>query len=265
MGNISFPQLSSGAIAQYSLSKQRSSRTVRNVMRDGRLISYPDFGAARLNWNLTYNGLSSIDAETLKACFDACAGPFQPLTFIDPTSNALTWSSDLSNDVWRRLPLMTVTGNAGDPVGGSSAFTIVNAGQTEGTFTQTISVPSNYHYCLSFYVKSAETTSLVLLRQGSHAEDDYQVSVGPSWARVQSSGRLNDGGNLLTVGLRLAPGQALSVYGPQLDAQLQSSPYRATGSLGGVFTNCFWATQEIAITADGPDSFSTHVELETTV
>ena len=265
MDNVYFPQLSSGAIVQYSFSKVRSARTVRNVMRDGSLISYPDFGAAQLSWDMTYTGLSQSDIAMLKACFDACTGPLQPLTFIDPTSNAFAWSADLSNSVWEKSALLKVSGSTNDPSGAFDGFTVVNNGQAAEELTQTIAIPSNYQYCFSVYVTSAQAGSLNLIRRGSGAEQMDTVSVDNTWTRVQSSGRLNDGGNTLIIGMNLTPGQSVTIYGPQLEAQAQSSPYRATTAVSGVYPKCYWATEEIAITADGPSSYSAQIFLETTL
>lgn len=265
MSNLFYPQLSSGALVQYPLSKKREVRNIRNVMRDGSQIVLPDSGASTLSWTLEYAGLSQADVSALKASFDACAGPYRPFTFLDPTGNALAWSSNLTNSSWQKSFQVAVSGNTTDPNGGKEAFSLVNNGQAIGDFVQTIAVPSSYQYCFSLYVLSPQKASLVLLRRGSDAEDQMSVYVNAGWTRVRSSGRLNDGGSVLTVGLRLAPGQSISIYGLQLEPQTQCSLYRPTANLSAIIPNCFWTTEELVIRADAPDSYSTVVDLEAAI
>ncbi len=265
MANLFYPQLSTGALAQYPISKKRQVRTIRNVMRDGSVVSLPDSGASTLSWTLEYTGLSQADVSALKALFDACAGPYQPFTFLDPTGNALIWSSDLTNSAWQKSPQIAVVGNVMDPNGGVDAFDLTNNGQGFSDFAQAIAIPSNYQYCFSLWVLTQQNASLTLLRRGLDAENQTVVDVDAGWTKVWSSGRLEDGGNLMTVGLRLAPGQSVSVFGPQLEPQTQSSPYRPTANLSAVLPQCFWAADELVIRADAPGSYSTLINLETAV
>lgn len=265
MADLFFPQLSSGAIAQYPIQKTKMSRTVRNVMQDGSVISYADPDGARLIWQLGYTALPLRDIGLLIAHFNACQGRLHAFTFIDPTDNMVTNSSNLLSLPWQCSNLIQVAGNRADPTGGSSAFTVTNNGQTNQTFSQTLAVPSGYQYCFSVYVLSAEPAPIELIRIGSTSQDITTAMTDSQWTRVISSGTLSDQGTTLTVAVSLAPGQQIAIYGPQLEPQILPSRYRPTGVWGGVYQNAHWGVDELPLSADEPDLFSTAFTIETAI
>jgi len=59
------------------------------------------------------------------------------------------------------------------------------------------------------------------------------------------------------------PGQQVTVYGLQLEAQLQPSRYRPTRGMGGVYSNAHWAVDELPVMAQAPNLFSTSFSIET--
>jgi hypothetical protein len=176
----------------------------------------------------------------------------------------LASSGEFINACWQKGAIQVTEGVA-DPTGGNQGTVLTNTSQANQQIVQTIAVPANYQYCLSAYVLSAQAAGVVLTRNGSTASDSTSLSVGPSWTRVISSGRLNDAGTTLTAGITLAPGQQVTIYGIQLEAQLQPSSYRSTGQEGGVYSGAHWATDELAITATAPNLFSTSFSIETTL
>jgi hypothetical protein len=264
MGNLYFPQLASGAIAQYPVRKLRLARTIKNVLPDGSMILYPDAGAGRLLWDLSYTNLSTADAAALQAHFNACVGSLHAFTFIDPTENMLLSSSDLRAAAWHNSSLIEVTPGAGDPDGGSAAFIVTNTGQGNQEISQALPVPANYQYCFSVYASSAQSSAITLIRRGS-SEQSTTVVVGPSWSRVVSSGRLDDPRTNFTVAISLGAGQQLQLYGVQLEAQIAPSRYRPTTQAGGVFSNAHWAIDQLTVIADAPNLFSTSFSIETAI
>src|ERR1700719_693875 len=159
MGNLYFPQLASGAIAQYPIQKLRLARTIKNILPDGSMILYPDPGAGRLLWDLSYTNLSLAEAAAIQAHFNACVGSVHAVTFIDPTENMLPSTSDLTAAVWQNSSLIEMTPGAGDPDGGSAAFIVTNPGQANQEISQTLAVPANYQYCFSVYASSAQNST----------------------------------------------------------------------------------------------------------
>jgi hypothetical protein len=265
MANLFYPQLVSGAVAQYPIRKIRTVRTVKNILPDGSMILFPDPNGGRLIWELEYTNLSDVDVQALQAHFGNCAGTFHAFTFIDPTDNMLASSSDLTEAPWLSSGPMQVNAGAPDPFGGNNAFVLTNLGQSNQEITQTLSIPSGYQYCLSLFVWSGNTSAVTLIRRGASSQDQTSVPAGPSWARVVSSGQLNDPDVGITVGLSLAPGQQLQVYGPQLEAQIAPSRYRATAQSGGVYVNAHWAIEQLNVTALAPSVYTTVLSIETAI
>src|SRR5579875_3417991 len=201
MANLFFPQLATGALAQYPIQKTRVYRTITNLLTDGTLIMAPDNDATLLNWKLTYSGLSGDEIQQIQTLFRACTGPLTGFTFIDPTDNMLVASGDFTAPAWSKSTLVTATPGATDPMGGNNATTVTNASEAPQLVTQSINVPANYVYCFSVYVASTQATSVELVRQGPSSGAVDVVAAGPGWSRVITSGRLNDPGTVFTVGI----------------------------------------------------------------
>jgi len=265
MGNLFYPQLASGSVAQYPIKKTSLVRTIKNVLPDGHLILSADPNGSHRIWQLVYTELATADAQALQAHFAACAGSFRSFTFIDPTENMLVWSSDLRNSPWQKLSLLQLTPGLPDPDGGTAAFTVTNTGQSTLQISQTLVVPANYQYCLSLYATSAQPAQLVLTRSGPSAQESTTCMVGPAWSRVVSSGQLNDSGTTFTVGIGLAAGQQVGLYGVQLEPQISPSRYRPTTNIGGVYANAHWGIDQLTIAAEAPNLYSTSFSIESAI
>jgi hypothetical protein len=262
MANLFFPQLTSGAYAQYPLQKTRAARTIKNVLADGSMIVFADPGSSRLYWQLSFAELTAVEANALQAHFEACAGPVRAFTFIDPTDNMLVSSSDLTAAVWSKSSLVDCLPGAPDPAGTSSAFTVTNNSAISEEIVQTLPVPANYHYCFSLHAKSASPSSLTLVRRGASTEAAKVYDVGPDWARLISAGELGDAATEYIVAIRLSAGQQVTLYGPQLEPQLAPSRYRPTAAHGGVYPKTHWAVDDLVITATAPNLFSAAFSIE---
>jgi len=265
MANLFFPQLTSGAYAQYPLQKTRAARTIKNVLADGSMVVFADPGSSQLYWQLSFAELTAVEASVLKAHFEACAGPVRAFTFIDPTDNMLVWSSDLTAAVWLRASDVGLSGGADDAMGGSSAFTVTNNAAISEEITQTLTTPANYHYCFSLYAKSAAPSLLTLVRRGASTEAATAYDIGPAWTRLVCAGELGDATTDITVAIRLSAGQQVTLYGPQLEPQLAPARYRASGARGGVYPNAHWAVDDLLLTATAPNLFSTVFSIEATL
>ncbi len=265
MPNLYYPQLASGAMAQYPIRKTRIARTIKNVLADGSMILFADPDGGLLTWQLSYTGLSANDMEALQQHFNACVGPLHAFTFIDPTDNMLMSSFDLTAAAWETSSLITIAANIADSEGGTGAFIATNMGQANQEISQTLPVPANYQYCFSVFVMSAQPSSIDLVRRGPSVEQTDHLSIGPTWTRIISSGQLNDSGTTFTIAISLAAGQQIELYGLQLEPQIAPSRYRPTTLAGGVYTNAHWAADQLVTTADGPNLFSTSFNIETAI
>lgn len=265
MGSLYFPQLSSGALAQYPIKKTRLLRTIKNVLADGSMILMADPDGARLVWQMVYTELSSVDIGAVQAHFAACAGRYRAFTFIDPTDNMLVSSSDLANAAWNISSLIDLTPGLADPQGGTAAVTATNTGQESQEISQTFIIPASYQYCLSLYAISNQAAQLTLIRRGPSASENTVAAVGTGWSRIVSSGQLSDTGTTFTIAISLAPGQQIGLYGPQLEPQIVPSRYRPTTQTGGVYANAHWGVDQLPISVDAPNLFSTFFTIETAI
>ncbi len=262
MGDLFYPQLLSGALAQYPIRKTQVARTIKNVLPDGNMILLPDLGATRTLWQLEYGQLSLPDIQALELHFKTCSGPLTAFTFIDPTGNMLASSTNLTAAAWQKSSLLQIQSGTTDPVGGVGAQTVINYGQSTQELTQSVRAPANYQYCFSFFAKATQQASITVFRRGPNSQQSSAMAVYPGWNRLISNGRLNDSGSILTVGVELAAGQQVMLYGMQLEAQVLPSRYKPTGGMGGVYTNAHWAIEELEITAEDINSYATTVSIE---
>lgn len=263
MADLVFPQLSTGAQVQYPLRKRRVIQSPTNAFADGSMITSSINGYSRRVWELAYTGLTTFDQSALQSHFEASRGPLLPFTFIDPTDNMLTYSSNLAAGTWQADSLLSVTAGAADPRGGRSAFAIVNSGQTDQSLRQQISAPANFQYCFSVLASAAIPASLSLGITAISSQIQ-PFTVASSWKRLVSSSHLADDQSTFTVSLIVPAGQSVVVFGPQLEPQLSPSRYRPTSVAGGIYPNAHFLGDSITFESDAPGLFSTFISIETT-
>lgn len=262
MDEIFFPQLSAGTLAQYPLRRTHICRTIKNVLADGRLILSPDPSARKLQWSLTYSNISTAELQALQSHFRLCNGPFRSFTFLDPAANLLSWSSDLKNPVWLQQNQIQVEAGVGDPSGGQNAFRLTNIGQAEASFCQTITAPSYFVYCFSSYVRSGSASTANLLIKGAQSVHAQALYCDSTWRRVTAKSTFQEQSYELSSGILLAPGQAIEIFGPQLEAQSAPSGYRATAAKSGIYQSAHYAANELIVTAEAPGAYSSVVVIE---
>jgi hypothetical protein len=266
MANLVFPQLSSGALAQYPIRKTNAIRTIKNILADGSMLVAADPGAGQLVWTLSYVALQPPDVSALQAHFEACGGPLRAFTFLDPTDNLLTNSADLTRAPWIAPAGVTIEGGMADPLGGTGAFYVTNAGSAPQQIVQSLpAAPVSFQYCFSVYAASTNGGMCSLIRSSANAQQMNICSLPPQWSRISSGGVLNDTGAGLSVAINLGAGQSVSLFGPQLEPQFAPSRFRSTYSSSGVYLNAHWASAELVFIADAPNLFSTSFSIETSV
>jgi hypothetical protein len=239
-----YPQLPSGALAQFPVRRRHQLRTLVNTEADGTVVKLADPGAETIEWQLSYNALSDAELALLQNFFVAAAGTLNNFTFVDPTANLLAWSGDLSNAVWDAAPFLTSVGALGDPTGRSNAWQVTNSGAAAQDLTQTLTAPGEYTYCFSVYVKSAAATVLTLLLGNSR----YAQDVGPTWQRLTCTGTCDPNASSVTFGIELAAGAAVDVYGLQVESQDSPSVYKPS-TTGGCYENARLRDDTFAFTS----------------
>ena len=248
-----FPQLASGAVGQYPVSKDLTQRTITNALPDGSVVKYADPGAPFTQWNLQFQGLADSEATILQDFFATCEGQLNAFTFTDPLGNLLLWSEDLTQPAWQASTLLQLTPGAADPNGGTSATGITNPTGADLTVQQTISAPGWYAYTFSVYLQSAMGVTLPLLMQTGGVSNTSPCTGGAAWQRFSLIGQTNTTAETVTVGLTIPAGQSVTVFGFQLEPQPAISPYKPSYETSGVYTNAHFSGDTFAVTTTAPN------------
>jgi hypothetical protein len=250
-----YPQLISGALSQFPLRKRRQTRTVMNNLADGSSIKLADAYGGSTGWRLEYAGLTDAETASLRQFFESCEGSLNGFTFVDPAGNLLAWSEDLTNSVWQPDPLLTVTGGVADPSGGKQGYSLTNSGAAAQGLNQTLNVPGGYVYSLSVYAQASPATSATL----SIGSQSKTVAIGPSWTRVSFTASGDPTATSIAFAIQCPPG-AVSIFGPQVEAQPAASSYKRS-STGGVYENARFQDDALPCTSTAPNQNSVTVNI----
>lgn len=256
-----FPQLVTGAVAQYPLSRRNLRRTVVTEFLDGNSLKLADDAASVVEWRLGFDGLSTAEWQALEDFFLAAEGQLTTFAFLDPLANLLVSSADLTNSVWHRDPGLTVTTGQPDPFGGSLAFRVVNNAQAPQALTQAIGGPGNFQYCTSLYASSAAPESIRLIQTSGSSVLKSSFTLGVDWQRCTHPAQLSATADIVTCGFELDPGATVLVFGPQTEAQPSAGAYRATYEQGGVYPNTRFADDALELISPDPEQYSCVVTL----
>lgn len=258
-----YPQLSSGAMSQFPVTRSTAMRTVANQLPSGYTIRMADTGAQKVQWRLQYSSLTDSERSAIESLFQGSQGQLETFTFLDPTGNLLNWSEDWTQAVWTTDPLLQVTGGVQDPLGGSDAMQLTNTAQTTQQILQNISGPSAFVYCYSVYVRSAVPTTIQLAVTATGQTRLTAVTTASSWKRVTATGGLSVQQDSLGFGLQLPPGAQVDAFGAQVEAQPAAGLYKKTIDLGGVYPSTRFSSDLLLITATAPDQHACQIELVT--
>jgi hypothetical protein len=245
MSALMYPQLGTGALSQYPIRKTRRMRTVINEAADGSTVRLADAAAELVEWRLEYVDLTDAEAALLAQFFMDAEGSLNGFTFVDPAGNLLAWSAKLDTDVWEKDPFLTVADGVADPAGETRAWTVANSGTAGQVIAQTVGVPGGYPYCFSVYLRSSVPGTVRLMI----GEQAFERVVHTAWGRVVCAATPPPGESI-RFGIELGAASAISVYGPQVEAQQGASVYRAT-TRGGVYIDAHLRDDTFSVTRTG--------------
>jgi hypothetical protein len=251
-----YPQLSSGALSQFPMLRRRRTRTICNAAADGSWVKLGDPGAASMEWQLEYCGLSDTEIGALQQFFRAAEGSLNGFTFLDPGANLLAWSEVLNNSSWSASPFLTLEGGIADALGGTNGWHLSNAGSGPQRLTQTLQAPGDYTYCFSAYTRSEQAANVTL----TAANRSTSFPIGPSWTRISLVGPGDENGTSVVFGIAVPAGAAIDVFGPQAEAQPAPSQYR-TATTGGVYPNARFKKDTFSFTTQGVNRHSATVNI----
>ncbi|HUB79159.1 MAG TPA: hypothetical protein VMB03_10200 [Bryobacteraceae bacterium] len=251
-----YPQLASGALAQFPLQRRRQARTIVNTAADGTVIKLADAGAGTVEWQLKYAGLSDAELAALLAFFTAAEGSLNSFTFVDPAANLLAWSDDLSNAVWNAAPLLVLAGGSQDPTGGTNAWQVTNPGAAPQALTQTLTAPGGYLYCLSVYARADSAGTLTLLIGNNR----YDQTLGTDWQRIACTGTGDPTASSMTFGVDVGTGANVAIYGMQVEPQDCPSIYKPS-TTGGCYENARFRDDTLTFTSTDVNRHSATVNI----
>ena len=260
-----YPQLATGAISQFPVTRTATMRTVTNHLLSGDTIRMSDPAATMIRWELKYSGLTDEEWSSLEQLFEAVEGQLNTFAFLDPTDNLLAWSEDWTKSVWNADPMLQITTGIADPLGGNGAVQITNNGQATQGIVQNIAAPSWFQYCFSVYLRSAAPTDVQLIFSSTGQESMDEISVTSSWTRVVMSDRLSLHQDGIGFGLQLATGTQIYAFGAQVEPQPAAGLYMSTTDRAGVYSATRFDSDSVAQTTTTTNQNACTVSLVSTV
>jgi hypothetical protein len=251
-----YPQLPSGALTQFPVQRRHQVRTLLNTAADGTVVKLADPGAETVQWQLKYSALTDAELAALLQFFTAAEGSLNNFTFVDPTANLLAWSTDLTNAVWDAGPFLSLAGAIADPLGGNGAWQVVNSGAAVQDFTQTLTAPGVYVYCVSVYAKSTAPAAFTLLLGGNR----YNQNLAAEWQRFSCTGTSDPTASSVTFGIELGAGAAVDIYGLQVEPQPNPSLYKPS-TTGGCYENARLGDDTLSFTTTDVNHHSATVNI----
>lgn len=256
-----YPQLTTGAVAQFPVRRGTSMRTVANQLASGFTIRMADTGAQKVGWQLRYSDLTNSERGSMESLFEAAEGQLNTFTFLDPTDNLLMWSEDWTQAVWTADPLFEVSSGVGDPLGGTAAMQLTNTGETAQQIIQSTGASSSFTYCYSLYVRSSAPATIQLVVTATGRSLQTAVTTGTAWTRVSTAGSLSVQQDGIAFGVQLPAGVQVDTFGAQVEAQPAAGLYKKTIDRGGVYPTTRFSSDLLIFTATAPNQNSCQIDL----
>lgn len=244
-----FPQLTSGAIAQYPSGSTLLRRTVVNEAADGRQIRWADLKGTEVRWECALTEMNDDEWAAVRNLFQVVEGRLNVFTFFSPYENLLAWSEDFARSIWVKEALLTLSSGVDDPFGGTSAFRASNTASISRRISQTVQVPATYKTCFSVWIRGG---SVVLTRSAGSVTESRSFTATGTWKRISFEGVHSVAADSTTFGLQIAAGGSCDIFGAQLDLQPAAADYVRSTGRSGVYTNARFDDDRLDSVALGP-------------
>ena len=259
-----YPQLQTGNVAQFPLKKLLRLRTVENQLMDGSRIVQRGLQPLVSEWELRYNGMSDGERIAIEEFHSQAEGRLHPFTFLDPMSNLLAWSEDLSKTVWIRGTGLGVIGGVASPGGSLRAAQLTNTTVIAQDIKQTVSASGSFTYCLSVRARATQPATFVLFIADGPSRIAKEVVADTQWQTYWVSGSFQSTAETLEFGIETHAGQSIEIFGMQVAPQPGPGDYVRTGSAGGVHDGVRFLDDRLSFTTSGPDDTAMTIRLITT-
>lgn len=253
-----YPQLSSGAVAQFPFRAAHRRRTIVNDLPDGRVVHFEDWGAQKASWRLEYADLSLVEWEALRSLHEEMSGRLGTFTFFDPNSNLLAWSEEFERAPWVRDAFLNVASGMPDPLGGTSGRLLTNTSGVDQRLAQRLGIPGTYFSAFSIWLRSDVPRTVQLVGQQGHKE----IQIGETWHRAEFAGPGSGSSEGTDFGIVIPSGATIVVFGAQAEAQPTASSYKRNEGAGGIYSKARFSSDTIECWSDGPGRYRTVVTLE---
>lgn len=256
-----FPQLVTGAVGQFPGIKRAVRRTLVNEAADGSTVKLNDAMAGALEWDLALTGLTDGEWSAIETLFEGAEGRLGSFTFLDPFDNLVSWSEDASAAAWSKGTGLAITTGIEDPVGSAGAARITNQGASPESIRQGVAGPGWYRYCFSVWARSATPATITLFQSTQTESASRAIRIGPVWKRLEHGAKLDATEETVDFGMTIDAGDAVEVFGFQVEAQPGASKYKKTTAGSGVHANASFAEDTLTRTTRGIDDNSCRLRI----
>lgn len=257
-----FPELISGAAAQFPWRRTISYRAVRNRFSAGEEIDYGDASFETRRWELPLTDLEDSEWQAIRDLFEETGGRRLPFTFVEPGANLLAWSESLEQEVWAKSSGVSVNSGQPDPGGGSAATNLTAGGNW--TVSQSIAAPASRAFAASAWLKCNASGSTLVLSDGAGQSKQLQISGDNVWRLYELPWRQISAAEQIIFAISGSGGAAIGAYGLQVEPQLGRSSYKRTKEQSGVFANAFFDQDSLEQSLAAPNQNSGTVRIQWT-
>jgi hypothetical protein len=247
-----FPQLESGAVAQFPVRRRARHRTVLNEAGDGSQIRFSDVNFEERGWELRFEGISDAEWQAIEDLFVNVEGRLGTFLFLEPGANLLAWSEKQEEDVWQSDAGIEVLAGQTDPLGGAEARTI-SAGGSSGALWQAMAAPAGLRYAGSIWARTSASGAALQVSDGVSAAVTTAIDSSNEWKRYSIASALGSSEEAVHFRIVAPAGGSVTVFGAQLEAQAMPSDYKKTLEQPGVYPNARFDQDVLADEAEGPD------------
>ena len=231
-----FPQLSSGAAAQFPFRRYAAFRTLLNQAGDQWEIVFSDIDFEQREWELPFEQLSDAEWQGIQSLFEQVEGRLETFLFIEPGANLLSWSELLSDSAWQKDASLSLAEGLADPLGGTAAGSLTSTGAS-GTFRQRLNVPGSFRYSGSVWARTSVAGVFLRLDNDGAQLVEQEIDTDNQWKRYTVRYGLSSVSEWMVFRVVVPAGGSAEIFGPQLEAQTGASSYKRTLKQAGVYAD----------------------------
>lgn len=255
-----FPQLNSGAVAQYPLRRQLEFRTLVDRLPGPIVSPVSDIDFERRTWRIELSELTDSEWSALSNLFDVSEGRLGAFDFPAPGDNLLAWSEDVTQPTWTVEAGVGATIGQPDPVGGIGAIHLTGGGGLLSIF-QVVPLPANYRLNGSVWARCDQPGGVLRVNDVGVQSADISIDGSNQWKRYSVSSSFTSSSPQIGFVVFVPAGSNMFIYGPQIQAQPAPSAYRRTQEQSGLYQNARFGQDTLVREVTGLDSQSGVIQI----